>query len=63
MTNQQQKHNKQEAADSKKELQLTAAMEELKGDIEELRNAIAHIASYYDSITESELTDEVAKEL
>ena len=63
MTNQQQKHNKQEAADSKKELQLTMAMEELKGDIEELRNAIAHIASYYDSITESELTDEVAKEL
>ena len=63
MTNQQQKHNKQEAADSKKELQLTMAMEELKGDIEELRNAIAHIASYYDSITESDLTDEVAKEL
>ena len=63
MTNQQQKHNKQEAADSKKELQLTMAMQELKGDIEELRNAIAHIASFYDSITESELTDEVAKEL
>ena len=63
MTSQQQKHNKQEAASSKKELQLTAAMEELKGDIEELRNAIAHIASFYDSITESELTDEVAKEL
>ena len=63
MTSQQQKHEKQEAADSKKELQLTAAMEELKGDIEELKKAIAHIASYYDSITESELTDEVAKEL
>ena len=63
MTNQQQKHNKQEAADSKKELRLTAAMEELKGDIEELRNAIAHIASYYDAITESDLTNEVAKEL
>ena len=63
MTSQQQKHDKQEAEDSKKELQLTAAMEELKGDIEELRNAIAHIASYYDSITESDLTNEVAKEL
>ena len=63
MTSQQQKHNKQEAADSKKELQLTAAMEELRGDIEELRNAIKHIASYYDSISEDDLTNEVAKEL
>ena len=43
MTSQQQKHEKQEAADSKKELQLTAAMEELKGDIEELKKAISAI--------------------
>ena len=63
MNNAIAKHEKQEAADSKKELQLTAAMEELKGDIEELKKAIAHIESYYDSITESDLTDEVAKEL
>ena len=63
MTNQQQKHEKQEAADSKKELQLTAAMEELRGDIEEFKNAIAHIASYYDAISEDDLTNEVAKEL
>lgn len=63
MTSQQQKHDKQEAEDSKKELQLTAAMEELKGDIEELKKAIAHIASFYDSISEEDLTDEVAKEL
>ena len=63
MNNAIAKHEKQEAEDSKKELQLTAAMEELSSDIEELRNAIAHIASYYDSITESDLTDEVAKEL
>ena len=63
MNSTEQKHEKQEAADSKKDAQLTAAMEELRGDIEELRNAIAHIASYYDSITESDLTDEVAKEL
>ena len=54
MTYAEQKHERQEAADSKKEAQLTAAMEELKGDIEELKNAIAH---------EAELTDEVAKEL
>ena len=52
MNNAIAKHEKQEAADSKKELQLTAAMEELKGDIEELKNAIAHIASYYDAINE-----------
>ena len=31
MTNQQQKHNKQEAADSKKETQLTAAVEKQRG--------------------------------
>ena len=63
MTSTEQKHNKQEAADSKKELQLTAAMEELRGDIEEFKNTIAHIASYYDSISEDDLTNEVAKEL
>ena len=63
MTYAEQNHEKQEAADSKKEAQLTAAMEGLKGDIEELKNAIAHIASFYDAITEAELTDEVAKEL
>ena len=63
MTSQQQKHEKQEAADSKKEAQLTAAMEELRGDIEEFKKAIAHIASYYDAITDEDLTDEVAKEL
>ena len=38
-------------------------MEELKGDIEALKNAIKHIASYYDSISEDDLTNEVAKEL
>ena len=63
MNNAIAKHEKQEAADSKKELQLTAAMEELKGDIEELKKAIAHIASFYNAISEEDLTDEVAKEL
>ena len=63
MTNQQQKHEKQEASDSKKELQLTAAIEELSGDIEEFKKAIAHIASFYDAINEDDLTNEVAKEL
>ena len=63
MTYAEQNHKKQEAADSKKEAQLTAAMEELRVDIEELKKAIAHIASHYDAITESDLTDEVAKEL
>ena len=63
MTYAEQNHKKQEAADSKKEAQLTAAMEELRVDIEELKKAIAHIASHYDAITESELMDEVAKEL
>ena len=63
MNSAEQKHEQQEAADSKKEAQLTAAMEELRGDIKELKNAIAHIASFYDAITEAELTDEVAKEL
>ena len=63
MNGTEQKHKKQEAADSKKELQLTMAMEELKGDIEELKKAIAHIASYYDAISEDDLTNEVAKEL
>ena len=63
MTYAEQNHKKQEAADSKKEAQLTAAMEELRVDIEELKKAIAHIASHYDAITELELMDEVAKEL
>ena len=63
MTYAEQNHERQEAADSKKEAQLTAAMEELRVDIEELKKAIAHIASHYDLITESDLTDEVAKEL
>lgn len=63
MNSTEQKHNKQETIDSKKELQLTAAMEELRGDIEEFKKAIAHIASFYDSISEDDLTDEVAKEL
>ena len=63
MTSQQQKHDKQEAEDSKKELQLTAAIEELSSDIEEFKKAIAHIASYYDAINEDDLTNEVAKEL
>ena len=63
MNNAVAKHEKQEAADSKKELQLTAAMEELSSDIEEFKKAIAHIASYYDAINEDDLTNEVAKEL
>ena len=63
MNNAIAKHEKQEAADSKKELQLTAAMEELSSDIEEFKKAIAHIASYYDAISEDDLTNEVAKEL
>ena len=44
MNSAEQKHEQQEAADSKKEAQLTAAMEELRGDIKELKNAIAQIS-------------------
>ena len=62
MNNAIAKHEKQEAADSKKELQLTAAMEELKSAIEELKSNIARTASNYD-IDEEDLTKEVIIEL
>ena len=62
MTYAEQKHERQEAADSKKEAQLTAAMEELKSAIEELKSNIARTASNYD-IDEEDLTNEVIIEL
>ena len=64
MTYAEQKHERQEAADSKKEAQLTAAMEELKlkSAIEELKSNIARTASNYD-IDEEDLTKEVIIEL
>ena len=62
MTYAEQKHERQEAADSKKEAQLTAAMEGLKSAIEELKSNIARTASNYD-IDEEDLTKEVIIEL